>query len=92
MLSGKEMNIVYEMLSVFPLEEQVKVSFSVSRKIALLMAKTMELGVLSKDDQPGLFSIADEGTLEELKKIPTEILAKAGLTNLNQKLIALSNK
>jgi len=86
------MNIVYEMLSVFPLEEQVKVSFSVSRKIALLMAKTMELGVLSKDDQPGLFSIADEGTLEELKKIPAEILAKAGLTNLNQKLIALSNK
>jgi len=90
MLSGKEMNIVYEMLSVFPLEEPVKFSLHVSRKVALFMVKTMELGIVSKGDEPGLFSIADDGTMEELKKISEDILSKAGLTNLNEKLKTLA--
>jgi len=92
MLSGNEKKIVIELLSVFPLEERIKLTFTVSRKVALFMVKTMELGAQSKADQSGLFSIANDGTLEELTKIEEEILEKAGLTNLNQKLKALQNE
>lgn len=93
MLSSKEMMIVYEMLPDFPgMGNSVKITMNVSRKLALLMAKVMEGGMVIKDDQPGLFSIVDEQTLAELKKLPEEILEKAGLTNLNKKLVALSAK
>jgi len=92
MLSGNEKKIVIEMLSVFPLEERVKFTFTVSRKVALFMVKTMELGAQSKADPSGLFSIAGDGTMEELTKIEEEILEKAGLTNLNQKLKALQSE
>lgn len=93
MLSSKEMMIVYEMLPVFPgMGDSVKITMNVSRKVALLMAKMMEIGMVSKDDQTGLFSIVDEQTLAQLKKLPEEILEKAGLTKWNEKLVALSTK
>jgi hypothetical protein len=93
MLSGKEMMIVYEMLPVFPgMSDPVKITMNVTRKTALLMAKIMEVGMLSKEDQPGLFSIVDDATLAQLKQVPEDILDKAGLTSLNQKLVALATK
>jgi len=93
MLSGKEMSVVFEMLPVFfEMTDSVKVTLHVEKKTAFLMTKLIELGLSTKNDNPGLFSIIDDGTLEQLKKISTEILQKAGLTDLNQKLLALSSK
>lgn len=93
MLSGKEMMIVYEMVPVMPgINDPLKITMNISRKLALLMAKMIEIGMQNREDQPGLFSIVDDATMEQLKKLPEDILERAELTKWNEKLIALATK
>ena len=95
MLSVKDVAIVYETLLSSPgMDVAVKISLNIPRKQVLLLSKIIELGLTVKNEngQPGLLSVADAATLEELQGVSGELLKKAGLTEMNDKLNSLQPK
>lgn len=94
MLSAKDVSVVYETLLSFPgMTDVVKISLQLPRKQALLLAKVIELGLsVRKDDPNGLLPVVDNDTLNDLKMIASDLLKKAGLTEMNEKLFSLQSK
>jgi hypothetical protein len=95
MLSVKELSIVYEALLSPPImSDAVKITLNITRKQALLLSKVIELGlsVQHENGQAGLLSVVDGATLEELQRLSADLLKKAGLTEMIEKLNALSVK
>ncbi|TKK66361.1 hypothetical protein FC093_17420 [Ilyomonas limi] len=96
MLSTKDIAIVYETLLISPgMNESVKVALNMPRKNILLLAKVIELGLANKEGGGGeqtIVNIASKETLIELSALSDELLNKAGLQEMNSKLIALSAK
>lgn len=78
-MNEKELARVYEtLLSVPGMNENVKVDLRLPRKSVLLLTQVIEKGMESHS------SDADEK--QELESVVTNCLAKAGLTELSQKL------
>lgn len=74
------------------MNESVKVDFKLSRKQILLLSNVVERGLNSKEkDQQGIMEFLDRETFEGLSLFADECLKKAGLTEFNEKLKALSN-
>jgi len=95
MLSTKDIAIVYETLLISPgMNEPVKVALNMPRKNVLLLAKVIELGLANKEGggEQTIVNIASKETLIELSALSDELLNKAGLQEMNSKLIALSAK
>ena len=95
MLSTKDIAIVYETLLISPgMNESVKVALNMPRKNVLLLAKVIELGLANKEGggEQTIVNIARKETLTELSALSNELLNKAGLQEMNSKLIALSAK
>ena len=95
MLSTKDIAIVYETLLISPgMNEQIKVALNMPRKNVLLLAKVIELGLANKEGggEQTIVNIASKETLTELSALSNELLNKAGLQEMNSKLIALSAK
>lgn len=94
MLSAKDVTIVYETMLSFPgMTDAIKISLLIPRKQALLLAKVIELGVAMRANDPNsLLAVADNDTLNDLKAISADLLKKAGLTEMNEKLNALQPK
>ena len=95
MLSTKDIAIVYETLLISPgMNESVKVALNMPRKNILLLAKVIELGLANKEggSEQTIVNIASKETLTELSALSDELLNKAGLQEMNSKLIALSAK
>lgn len=95
MLTSKDVAIVYETLLTSPgMNESVKISLSIPRKNVLLLSKLLEVGLSVKDEngQGGLLATLDNESVEELKAITTELLKKAGLTEMYDKLNSLHIK
>ena len=95
MLSTKDIAIVYETLLISPgMNEPVKVALNMPRKNVLLLAKVIELGLANKEGggEQTIVNIASKETLTELSALSDELLNKAGLQEMNSKLIALSAK
>ena len=94
MLSSKDVSMVYETLLSSPgMNEPVKITLQVPRKNVLLLSKIIEAGLLAKDDsQQSLFSVAGKDAVDELKLLSDDILARAGLTAMNEKLNSLQTK
>ncbi|TKK70371.1 hypothetical protein FC093_06390 [Ilyomonas limi] len=95
MLSTKDIAIVYETLLISPgMNESVKVALNMPRKNVLLLAKVIELGLANKEGggEQTIVNIASKETLTELSALSNELLNKAGLQEMNSKLIALSAK
>jgi hypothetical protein len=95
MLSVKELSMVYEALLAPPMmTDGVKITLHITRKQVLLLSKVIELGlsISNENGQAGLLSIVDVATLQELQRFSAEMLQKAGLTEMNDKLNALSIK
>jgi hypothetical protein len=70
--------------------EVVKIDLKISRKNVLLLSHVINEGLtLEKDSLSLLGSISEEGIME-LKNLSEECLQKAGLVELNQKIITLS--
>lgn len=86
--------LVYDTLLASPgMNETVKINLSVSRKTVLLLTRCIEKGLQSlQANEPGSTfpEFARKESLSELEGIVTESLQKAGLTELNEKLKALS--
>jgi hypothetical protein len=94
MLNAKDAAVVFETLLSSPgMNDDVKISLRIPRKNVLLLAKLIDVGLSAKDlHESGLFSAVDGETTEALKEISSELLNKAGLTEMSQKLDGLQNK
>lgn len=94
MLSQKDVAIVYETLLSSPgMNDTVKLDMRMPRKNVLLLTKIIELGMAAKqDDNGGFLQAAGSDALEALKTLGGELLQKAGLTEMHQKLTALQSK
>lgn len=71
--------------------DDVKISLKLPRKNVLLLAKVIELGLSSKSEAEGLFSVS-AGSLDDLKELSGDLLTKAGLLDMYNKLNSLGVK
>ena len=95
MLTSKDVAIVYETLLTSPgMNDAVKISLSIPRKNVLLLTKVLGVGLAVKDEigQGNLLATVGNETLEEVKAFTSDLLRKAGLTELYDKLNSLPAK
>jgi hypothetical protein len=91
MLSEKEISMLYETVLSSPgMNENVKLSIVVSRKNALLLSSLIDSGIDHENGTNKLFVVAGEESLELLKKLSVDILEKAGLSGLQERLKVLN--
>jgi hypothetical protein len=93
MLSSSDVAKVYDtILSIPGMNESVKIDVRVSRKNVLLLNSVIQSGLNLKGDgkSSNLLGSIPQEILSELSAIGDDLLAKAGLTELNEKLNALS--
>jgi len=84
-----EMSRMYETLLAAPgMSQSVKISLTISRKTALLLNQLIENGILQKDKpgQPGIIAALPKECFQEIEMISMELLRKADMTELNEKL------
>jgi len=90
MLAKNEVSKIYETILTIPgMNDEIKVPMKTSRKNLLLLSKVIERGLNGKDTDDKSISILDslsKETLQELGEISTQMLNKAGLTEMNEKL------
>lgn len=74
-------------LSIPGMNDNVKIQLSIPRKNVLLLSKVIERG-LGKEgiEDDNILNVAPKETIEELITISGELLDKAGLKEMNQKL------
>lgn len=95
MLTTNDVARVYDtILSIPGMNETVKIDLRISRKNVLLLHSVIKRGLSPKDDDKssGLLESISRETLQELQSIADDYLTKAGLTELSEKLKALSVK
>ena len=75
-------------LSIPGVNDNVKIQLSIPRKNVLLFSKVIERGLSIEDDteESNILNITPKETLDELNAIPDELLKKAGLIEMNEKL------
>lgn len=76
-------------LSIPGMSEPVKIDLKISRKNVLLLSHFIERGLLLEKDEGSLMGSMPDEELVELKNVSNECLQKAGLVELNQKLLTL---
>ncbi|MGN6420251.1 MAG: hypothetical protein ACTHMC_22275 [Pseudobacter sp.] len=89
MLSAKDVAIVYETLLSSPgMNEVVKVALNLPRKQVLVLSKIIEAGIEAKGDgeKNGWLSMADESVMKEIAGINADLLQKAGLSEMNERI------
>lgn len=91
MMTKSEVAKVFDtVLSIPGMSEVVKIDLKISRKNVLLLSHVIEEGLLMEKDASSLLGNIPEEGLSELKSLSEECLQKAGLIELNQKLLSLS--
>ncbi|MDP5198997.1 hypothetical protein [Flavobacterium sp. DG2-3] len=91
MITKNEVSKVYDtVLSTPGMSELVKIDLKISRKNVLLLSHVISKGLDPKSEESSILSTISEEGLLDLKKLSEECLQKAGLVELNQKLITLS--
>lgn len=78
-------------LSTPGMNETVKIDLKVSRKNALLLGNLISKGIDPKGTS-GILDSVPKDAAEQLAELATEIIQKSGLTDLNEKLKALTGK
>jgi hypothetical protein len=90
MPSKTEIAKIYEtLLSIPGMNEKIKIDLRIPRKNVLFLSKIIERGLSSRDMDDknlGVLETVSSETLQELILISGEILEKAGLTEMNEKL------
>ena len=78
-------------LSIPGMNDNIKIQLSIPRKNVLFLSKVIESGLAGKDalGDDNILSITPKEVLEELNAISDELLRKAGLAEMNEKLNAL---
>jgi hypothetical protein len=90
MIAKNDLGRIYDtVLSIPGMNENVKLNLQTSRKNLLLLNKLIERGLNAKETDEKSVSILDivsGETLKELAELSAELLNKAGLSELNEKL------
>jgi hypothetical protein len=90
MPSKTEIAKIYEtLLSIPGMNEKIKIDLRIPRKNVLFLSKIIERGLSTSDGNDkslGVLETVSSETLQELILISGEILEKAGLTEMNEKL------
>ena len=75
-------------LSIPGMNDNVKIQLTIPRKNVLLLSKVIERGLADKNaiGDDNILGITPKETLEELNTISDELLKKAGLIEMNEKL------
>ena len=70
------------------MNDNVKIQLTIPRKNVLLLSKVIERGFYAKGgpDESNTLNIASKEALEELTEISNDLLKKAGLIEMNEKL------
>lgn len=92
MLSEKEMSLLYETLLSAPgMDDVVKIDLRMPRKAILLLSRVISKGLNMKTGEglSGLLNAAGEGSEKALLEVSSELIQKAGLTAMNEKLQTL---
>lgn len=96
MLAKNDVAKIYEtLLSIPGMNEEVKVPLKISRKNLLLLTKVIERGLNGKETDDKSISVLDivaPETLQQLGEISGQLLDKAGLAEMNDKLKDLEKK
>ena len=94
MLSAKDVTVIYQTLLSSPgMNDSVKIGLHIPRKNILLLAKIIEMGLTMKDEaQTSVLNAVNREWISDLTGIVQEMLQKAGLTEMNEKLLALEAK
>lgn len=72
------------------MNDNVKIDLRISRKYALFLVKAVEMGLSAKDDpQGGLLTVAGNDSMTDLNAILDDVLQKAGLRELYDRLNVL---
>ena len=92
MSSKTEITKIYEtLLSIPGMNEKIKIDLRMPRKNVLFLSNIIERGLSSKETDhktSDVLEIVSTETLQELILMSGEILEKAGLTDMNEKLKA----
>lgn len=73
-------------LAIPGMNQVVKIDLRLSRKNILLLSKVIERGLNVKDGKESVLDIVPQEILQELQQVPTELLKKTELTDMNEKL------
>jgi hypothetical protein len=77
-------------LSIPGMSETVKIDLKISRKNVLLLSHIIKMSLGSKKEDSMLLDSISLDSEQDLKSISEECLIKAGLVELNEKLLNLS--
>jgi len=95
MLNQKEFSMLYETVLASPgMSDHVKIGLNLPRKLVLVLSKIIDAGITAKGDKEkgGLLALVDEEIFKELSEVNDELLQKAGLKELNEKIYSLMTK
>ena len=91
MITKNEVARVFDTIFSTPgMNETVKMDLKISRKNVLLLSHFIEQGLLLEKDPSSIIGNISEEGFSELKIVSQECLQKAGLAELNQKILTLS--
>jgi len=87
-MAMNEMTRLYDtLLSIPGMNDQVRLNLQVSRKVVLLLCQILESGLVeAKEDPNSVLAYFPEQANEELRTMISDLLHKAGLTELSGKL------
>lgn len=90
MQSNTDVAKVYDtILSIPGMNDEIKVNLRISRKNLLLLNKVIERGISGKESEDKSISVLEtipKETLQEIGEIAAQLLNKAGLSEMNEKL------
>lgn len=90
MQSNTDVAKVYDtILSIPGMNDEIKVNLRTSRKNLLLLNKVIERGINGKESEDKSLSVLEtipKETLQEIGDIAVQLLNKAGLAEMNEKL------
>lgn len=90
-----EIGRMYETLLASPgMNQRVKLSLTICRKTALLLNQLIEIGLAAQGKTPdsGLIASMPQESFQEMEVISMELLRKADLTELNERLKTIDPK
>lgn len=90
MLAKADVIKFYETVLVFPgMNENLRISFSIPRRNVLFLSKIIERVLSDKEGDgklEGIVDVVSKENLQELQSLPLDLLEKAGLSEMNEKL------
>jgi hypothetical protein len=87
MLSKQDLSKLYETVLATPgMQDVIKIDLRMERRQVLLLHQIIQRGIALKEDDTEAGIPRVEGNLEAIQKAASDLLTKAGLTEINEKL------